>query len=133
MKTQKLRKENSVFAKAAERWQLLKLEVPRRDLLERKLKNAQTSFIYQKLLSYVFQQIAGVFHLLIVPAGSSVREASSCSRPVEGTDTTQTVPHFTTTAQEQDKETQQRDCLSYSAQAVLGNRKAASVLIWSAI
>lgn len=107
----------------------MKLEVPRRDLLERKLKNAQTSFIYQKLLSYVFQQIAGVFHLLIVPAGSSVREASSCSRPVEGTDTTQTVPHFTTNAQEQDKETQQRDCLSYSAQAVLGNRKAASVLI----
>lgn len=53
MKTQNLREENSAFAKAAERWQLLKPEVPRRDLLGRKLKNAQTSFIYQKLLSYI--------------------------------------------------------------------------------
>lgn len=75
----------------------MKLQVPKRDLLERKLKNAQTSFIYQKLLSYMSQQIAGVLNLLIVPASSNVGEASSCSRPVEGTETTQTEPHFTTT------------------------------------
>lgn len=81
----------------------------------------------------MFQQIAGIIHLLIMPASSSVGEASSCSWPVEGTETTQTVPHFTTTPQEQDKETQQRDYLSYSAQVLLGNRKAASVLISSAI
>lgn len=61
MKTQKLQRENSVFAKAAERGKFLKLEVPRRPLLERKLKNAQTFFIYQKLLSYTFQQILEYF------------------------------------------------------------------------
>lgn len=61
MQTQKLWKQNSVFAKAAAKWQLLKLEVPRSTLLERNLKTAQNSVIYQNLLSCMFQHLLQYF------------------------------------------------------------------------
>lgn len=70
---------------------------PQKRFIGKEAKECTTSFIHQKLLSYMSQQIAGIFHLLTVPASSNVGEASSCSWPVEGTETTQTEPHITTT------------------------------------
>lgn len=65
---------------------------PQKRFIGKEAKECTTSFIYQKLLSYMAQQMAGVFNLLIVPASSNGGQASSCSRPVEGTETTQTEP-----------------------------------------
>lgn len=70
---------------------------PQKRFIGKEAKECTTSFIYQKLLSYMSQQIAGIFNLLIVPASSNAGEASSCSRPVEGTETTQSEPRLTTT------------------------------------